>query len=93
MNAVERDKLLSRARSCRMVMENQKLTLDTLYLASQQLWADDNFRERCDSLLREVAREAVKTARVWADLGRGDPAKDASDAHSGSGDQADDSPF
>ncbi len=59
------------AHRLRQSVENQKLLLDTLYLASQQLWSDDEMRSRCEGLLREVARETVKTARQWMDLAGG----------------------
>lgn len=73
MNIEELQRRSDLGRKLRLTMENQKLLLDTLYLASQQLWSDDQTRTRCDDMMRQLAREAVKTARQWIDLEDGKP--------------------
>ena len=61
------------AAKLRRTVENQKLILDTLYLASQELWNDAEIHGRCRVLEREVAKEVVKTVRQWVDLSDGKP--------------------
>lgn len=70
VNVVERERRFELARKLRAAMENQRLLMETLSLAAQQIWSDDELRSRCDALLREVARESVKTGRQWMDITR-----------------------
>lgn len=59
---------LEMARKLKATLENQKLILDVLTMAAQNVWNESEVDDQCRRLSREVSREAVKTVQQWADL-------------------------
>lgn len=56
------------ARKLKATVQNQELLMRVLGEAYQHLWNDEDMRTKCDEAIREVSREAVRTARQWLDL-------------------------
>lgn len=68
MNIAELQRKSELARKLKATLENQKLILETMSLANQNVWHDSELETRGREIEREVAREVVKTARQWLDL-------------------------
>lgn len=68
MNIAELQRRSDLARKLKATLENQKLILETMALASTSLSDDSELEDRGREVAREVAREVVKTARQWLDL-------------------------
>lgn len=91
IDALERRHRL--ARKLKATVENQKLLLDVLSELQQHLWNQDELRDECTAMQRELSAETVKTVRQWMDLAGSEARRDARDQAAEQEKQPDDLPF